>query len=150
LIETNRNRIVLICLLLVVVGLGLASRRFGASLPDFVSANAGDALWTVAVFVTLAILFPCWPTIRIGLLAFAISVIVEISQLSDASFGLVVSQDFQPIRELPAKLGAKTKFTYRISSSNPSLRLRANACLVTVYGRLFNSVQKNAILGICF
>ena len=83
-IQAERNRVGLICLLLLVVGLGLASRKFGAVLPDFVAANAGDALWTVAVFLSLAILFPRWPTIRIGLLAFAISVVVEISQLSNA------------------------------------------------------------------
>ena len=85
LIETDRSRFRLLGILVVVIFLGLASRKFGNMLPGFVADNAGDALWTVAVFVSLAIVFPRWPAVRIGLLAFAISVIVEISQLSDAS-----------------------------------------------------------------
>lgn len=67
-----------------MICLGLASRKFGYVLPGFLADNAGDALWTVAVFIALAIAFPRWSAVRIGLLAFAISVIVEISQLSDA------------------------------------------------------------------
>lgn len=83
-IQTDRNRLGLIGVLLVVISLGLASRKFGDVLPGFLADNTGDALWTVAVFIALAIGFPRWPAVRMGLLAFAISVFVEISQLSDA------------------------------------------------------------------
>ena len=71
-----------IALTLVVI-LGLGSREFGDSLPRFLAENSGDALWTVAVYLSLAIIAPRWSTAKLFLLAFLISVMVELSQLFD-------------------------------------------------------------------
>lgn len=68
-------------LLVVVILLGLASRRYGARLPDLISENAGDALWTVAVYLCLTIAFPRWTPLRLGVAALGLSVMVELSQL---------------------------------------------------------------------
>ncbi len=78
-----RSRAALLLMLAVVIALGLASRKFSAALPDFVSANAGDALWTVAVYLSLAILAPGCPPLKLGLLSLGISISVELSQLLD-------------------------------------------------------------------
>ncbi len=78
-----RSRIVLATVLVVVIVLGLGSRRFGEFLPDFLAANAGDALWTMAVYLVLAVLAPGWPPLKLGLFAFGISLAVESSQLLD-------------------------------------------------------------------
>jgi hypothetical protein len=72
--------------LVLVIGLGLASREYDRSLPGFVVENCGDALWTVAMFLTLAVLFPGWTPLRLGLIAFGISVAVELSQLIDLAW----------------------------------------------------------------
>lgn len=84
--KSPRNRFALCALLLLVIVLGLASRKYGATLPRLVSANAGDALWTVAAFLGLAILWPRAASLTLGLAAFAISVGVECSQLLDVAW----------------------------------------------------------------
>ena len=71
-------------LLLCSIALGLATRRFGDALPDGVSRYGGDVLWTVALFWVLALIWPRARPLTLGLAAFAISVMVEVSQLFHA------------------------------------------------------------------
>lgn len=78
-----RNRKLYFIALLIVIFAGLGSRKWGASLPRFIAENAGDSLWTVAVFLTLAIIFPKTQPIRLGLASLGISIAVEFSQLID-------------------------------------------------------------------
>ena len=68
-------------LLLVTIALGLASRRHPDAFPAFVSAFAGDTLWASAVYFCLSLLAPGAHSMRRGLLALAVSVAVERSQL---------------------------------------------------------------------
>ena len=84
--QQPRNRLVYLGLLTIVIVLGLGSRKFAASLPPFIAENAGDALWTVAAFVSLAILFPRWSSIQLGSTSLLISFAVEFSQLLDVSW----------------------------------------------------------------
>ena len=70
--------------LIVTVAAGLASRRFGASLPGFIAEYGGDALWATSAFLLLALIAPRERTRNLALSAFAIAVVVELSQLSDA------------------------------------------------------------------
>ena len=51
----RRPRIAWISLIGFVILLGLGSRRFGAHLPDFLAAYAGDALWALAAFLGLGL-----------------------------------------------------------------------------------------------
>lgn len=81
-----RRRVGLFIALLVVVPLGLVSRKWGADLPAFIADNAGDALWTVAVYLTVAIVFPRWRSVTVGCVALAISFGVEFSQLIDVDW----------------------------------------------------------------
>jgi hypothetical protein len=81
-----RSRIAYSIALLVTIVLGLASRKYASNLPNFLADNAGDALWTVAIYLAIAIVFPKWPPLRIGLIAFAISVAVELGQLIDVGW----------------------------------------------------------------
>ena len=71
-LATPRNRVGLVVALCLVVVAGLASRRFGPLLPEFIASHAGDALWTVAVFVTLAICRPGASPLAVGAAAFGI------------------------------------------------------------------------------
>ena len=78
-----RSRAYLAATLVVVIAMGLGSRKYAASLPAFVADNAGDALWTVAAFVALALVFPGWSSVRLGVIAIGFSFGVEFSQLID-------------------------------------------------------------------
>jgi hypothetical protein len=68
----------------LVIVLGLTSRRYGADLPAFVAAYAGDTLWAVLAFIVIAVLAPDWPTRRIAILALLASYADEVSQLYHA------------------------------------------------------------------
>lgn len=81
-----RRRAGLFMALLVVIPFGLATRKWGADLPVFIADNAGDALWTVAVYLTVAIGFPRWRSVAVGCVALAISFGVEFSQLIDVDW----------------------------------------------------------------
>jgi hypothetical protein len=70
----------------VVVALGLASRRYARSLPPFIAVYAGDTLWALMAFITVAFAAPAWSTLRVGIAALAISVGVEVSQLYHAAW----------------------------------------------------------------
>ena len=75
------------CILLaIIICIGLATRGLSQALPRFVVEHFGDALWTVAAFLGMALLFPRWSSIRLGVLAFAMSVAIECSQLIDWSW----------------------------------------------------------------
>jgi hypothetical protein len=70
-----------IALLLLTIGLGLASRHWANALPGFVGTYVGDALWACAVYWAVAVVSPRARHIRRGLVALAIAVAVEVSQL---------------------------------------------------------------------
>ena len=70
--------------MLLVIGLGLASRRYPGMFPAFLGKSPGDALWALAVFVGLGILFPRASTGRTGAAALAIAFLVELGQLYQA------------------------------------------------------------------
>lgn len=68
-------------LLLVTIALGLLSRHFADALPATVARYAGDVLWASMVVWGLRLLAPRAPTKWIALVAFAVAVAVELSQL---------------------------------------------------------------------
>lgn len=76
-----RNRWLLVPLMVGVVALGLGSRHPGVPLPRFLSAYAGDALWTVMVYLCLLFLLPRVSVLRAAGAALGISFAVELSQL---------------------------------------------------------------------
>ena len=81
-----RNRLAYSAALFVVIGLGLASRKFSSQLPDLIASYAGDTLWALAAFLGIGILFPRWTTLRVGIAAWLFAVAVEISQLYHAAW----------------------------------------------------------------
>jgi hypothetical protein len=69
---------------LVVVALGLGSRRYGSYLPVFVGEYAGDTLWALMVFLALGCVAPRARTSHRAGIALLVSYSVEISQLYHA------------------------------------------------------------------
>lgn len=80
----RRSRVKYAALLFAVVLLGLASRSYTPPLPPFVRAYVGDALWALAAYITVALLFPRLPVVRVALTAGLLSLSVELSQLYHA------------------------------------------------------------------
>ena len=79
-----RTRRVYLVSALGVLALGLGSRRFGASLPRFVAAYAGDTLWALMVFLGLGFVLPHVRLARRACIALAFAWAVEVSQLYHA------------------------------------------------------------------
>ncbi len=79
-----RNPAAQIALIVLVAVLGISSRRYAHALPQVTAAYAGDTLWALAAFLGIGVLLPRASTVRIALLAMALSVAVEISQLYHA------------------------------------------------------------------
>ncbi len=77
-----RSRYAAICLLTIV--LGLASRKCGAVLPDFIAAYAGDTLWAAMVYFGISVVFPAWQRRSRFLFALLFSYAIECSQLYQA------------------------------------------------------------------
>lgn len=82
----SRRRLVLSAILFTIIPMGLLSRMPGIGVPEFVSSNAGDTLWTVAAYLSVGILFPKWRPLRLGVVSLAISFAVEASQLIDVGW----------------------------------------------------------------
>ncbi|ASA20812.1 DUF2809 domain-containing protein [Paenibacillus donghaensis] len=77
------NRAVYAGFTLLVMALGLGSRKFGGLLPEFVHAHAGDALWASMVYLMFRVLL----VDRSRLLALKLSLLL--------SFGIEFSQLYQ-------------------------------------------------------
>ena len=80
----RRRRIWISVAILVVVLLGLASRKYPTMLPSFVGKYPSDVLWALMVFLGWAFCKPQASTRTIASLAFATSCLVEFSQLYQA------------------------------------------------------------------
>jgi len=70
--------------IVVVIVLGLLSRRFPDRLPAALGKYPGDALWATMVFFGIGFVFPRWPSVLAALSALAFSGCVEFSQLYQA------------------------------------------------------------------
>ena len=79
-----RNRLVYCAIVLAVIALGLASRKFPWLFPAALGKYPGDALWTMMVFFALAVIAPRLSVLQLALGALAISWAVEFGQLYQA------------------------------------------------------------------
>ena len=80
----GRSRYKYAVLILAVILLGLASRAYSPPLPPAVWDYAGDALWALAAYLTIAFLFPRLPVVSVAVAAGLFSLAVEVSQLYQA------------------------------------------------------------------
>jgi len=80
----RRNRFGYAVSLALVIGLGLLWRSSLLSLSGFVSKYGGDALWALAVFLGVGLLFRDVSTLRNTLIAVCLAWSIEFSQLYHA------------------------------------------------------------------
>jgi hypothetical protein len=67
--------------LALVIALGVLSRRHPIGL-SWYDKSLGDALYAAAAYLTLALLRPCWPAVRVAGIALGFCVVVELFQLT--------------------------------------------------------------------
>ena len=82
--KQNRSRLWYALAILVVIGVGLASRSFPALFPQFLGKYPGDGFWALMVFLVWGIIFPRISTARLTLYAVATCCLDECSQLYHA------------------------------------------------------------------
>lgn len=80
----NRNRLKYALLIILVIIVGLTSRKLKPILPAFFNANAGDTLWALMVFLIFGFLYKKSSTIKNAVKAILFSYAIEISQLYHA------------------------------------------------------------------
>ncbi len=69
---------------LLVVCLGLLSRKFSFLLPDAINTYLGDALWAVMIYLIMATIVKSWSVNRVALYSILFCYIIELSQLYHA------------------------------------------------------------------
>lgn len=82
----KRDRKLIVGALVGTIAAGLASRVFAASLPAWLAGNAGDALWSVAVYLVVALAFPAARPVTLTIATLLVSFAVEFSQMVRASW----------------------------------------------------------------
>ncbi|MFJ8118595.1 hypothetical protein ABH946_002546 [Bacillus sp. RC145] len=84
--NTKRNRLLYAMLTIVVIILGLSSRKFAFALPDLLNDYLGDALWALMIFVGFGFLFPKIETRKLAFISLIFCYGIEISQLYHAEW----------------------------------------------------------------
>lgn len=82
----SRNRLLYSGLTLVIVILGLGSRRYSGYLPQSVNPYIGDILWALMVFLLIGTILNRHSSEQIALGAIVFSFSIELSQLYHASW----------------------------------------------------------------
>ncbi|MBC8140309.1 MAG: DUF2809 domain-containing protein [Armatimonadetes bacterium] len=88
----GRNRVLYAGFVASTVAIGLASRRFGDTLPTFIAAYLPDALYALMVFLLAGLIFPKSGTVRVALAALLFCYAIEASQLYQAPWINAVRQ----------------------------------------------------------
>jgi hypothetical protein len=81
-LPSPRHRSLLAVWLVVLVALGLGSRRPG--MPEFCVLYVGDVLWGALFFVLAALVWPSARTVRLWVASTAVTELIELSQLYQA------------------------------------------------------------------
>ena len=63
--KQNRSRFGYAIVILVVIGIGLASRTFPVLFPRFMGKYPGDAFWALMIFLVGGVVFPGISTARL-------------------------------------------------------------------------------------
>jgi len=80
------KRIIYLVVTFIIILIGLASRRYGDILPDFLADYSGDTLWAAMVYFGLRFLFPSASILKVAAGALLFSYGIEISQLYQADW----------------------------------------------------------------
>ncbi|MDR4984401.1 hypothetical protein CN491_01965 [Bacillus cereus] len=80
----QRNRLIYAIFTIIVIILGLSSRKFAFALPDLLNEYLGDALWALMIFMGFGFLFPKIETKKLAFISLLFCYGIELSQLYHA------------------------------------------------------------------
>lgn len=84
--NTKRNRVLYALFTIVVIILGLSSRKFAFALPHLLNDYLGDALWALMIFTGFGFLFPKTETKKLAFISLMFCYGIEASQLYHAEW----------------------------------------------------------------
>ncbi|PGT19686.1 MULTISPECIES: ribosomal maturation YjgA family protein [Bacillus cereus group] len=82
----QRNRLIYAIFTIIVIILGLSSRKFAFALPDLLNEYLGDALWALMIFMGFGFLFPKIETKKLAFISLLFCYGIELSQLYHAAW----------------------------------------------------------------
>ncbi|MBZ9608973.1 DUF2809 domain-containing protein [Clostridium estertheticum] len=77
----KRNRLLYSVMIIIVVILGLCSRKMTNAIPSFLNTYLGDALWALMIFIAFGFIFREMKTKIIELIGISFCYLIEMSQL---------------------------------------------------------------------
>lgn len=80
----NRNRLLYLLMVTIVICLGLLSRRISDHLPDLINLVLGDILWALMVYLLIRTVFRSWSIRKVALTGLSFSFLIELSQIYHA------------------------------------------------------------------
>ncbi|AIY75761.1 TPA: DUF2809 domain-containing protein [Bacillus tropicus] len=84
--NTKRNRLLYAMFTILVIILGLSSRKFAFALPALLNAYLGDALWALMIFIGFGFLFSKIETKKLAFISLMFCYGIEVSQLYHAEW----------------------------------------------------------------
>ncbi|PEU98104.1 hypothetical protein CN415_02135 [Bacillus cereus] len=84
--NTKRNRLLYAMFTILVIILGLSSRKFAFTLPALLNDYLGDALWALMIFIGFGFLFPKIETKKLAFISLMFCYGIEVSQLYHAEW----------------------------------------------------------------
>ncbi|HFJ9508422.1 DUF2809 domain-containing protein [Bacillus cereus group sp. MYBK245-2] len=84
--NTKRNRLLYVMFTILVIILGLSSRKFAFALPALLNDYLGDALWALMIFIGFGFLFPKIETKKLAFISLMFCYGIEVSQLYHAEW----------------------------------------------------------------
>ncbi|MDK7417783.1 DUF2809 domain-containing protein [Bacillus paranthracis] len=79
--NTKRNRLLYAMFTILVIILGLSSRKFAFALPALLNDYLGDALWALMIFIGFGFLFPKIEMKKLAFISLMFCYGIEVSQL---------------------------------------------------------------------
>jgi len=77
----NRNRLFYLLMTVIVICLGLLSRRITRYLPDVINLGLGDSLWALMIYLLVGMVFRNWSVRKVAVFGLAFCFLIELSQL---------------------------------------------------------------------
>jgi hypothetical protein len=77
----KRNRVLQAVMIIIVMILGLYSRKMASSIPDFLNTYLGDTLWALMIFIGVGFVFRKMQTKTVALIGISFCYLIELSQL---------------------------------------------------------------------
>ena len=82
----KRNRLLYAAMTMVVIILGLGSRKMVNFIPNFLNTYLGDALWALMIFLVLGFVFIEMKTKSVAIIGTLFCYLIEVSQLYHANW----------------------------------------------------------------